>query len=147
MPDVRGAAGKPVLKLKRIYDPPEPSDGYRVLVDRLWPRGFSKERAKLDLWLKEIAPSDALRKWFGHDPGRWCEFQNRYRRELREKSALLSQFRSIKRKNRTLTLLYGARDDRHNQAVVLKQVLKSASKKAVKETPTGKPKGALKRPR
>lgn len=112
-----------MLKLKRIYDVAEPSDGYRVLVDRIWPRGVSKEKAGIDLWMKEIAPSDQLRKWFAHDAKRWTEFQRRYREELRAKAALTEQLRDLKKTHRTVTLIYSARDDRHNQAVVLCAVL------------------------
>jgi len=110
------------IKLKRIYEAPLKSDGTRVLVDRLWPRGVSKEAAHLDLWLKEVAPSTELRKWFGHDPARWREFQQRYRRELGEQGDALAQLAALARKGR-LTLLYGAKDEAHNEAVVLKQVL------------------------
>jgi len=80
-----------MFKLKRIYEASEASDGYRVLVDRIWPRGVSKEKARIDLWMKEIAPSDALRKWFGHDPERWEEFQRRYREELQKEIGLINR--------------------------------------------------------
>jgi uncharacterized protein YeaO (DUF488 family) len=110
------------IQIKRIYEPPEPSDGFRVLVDRLWPRGIAKERAGLDLWMKEIAPSTELRRWFGHDPERWTEFQARYRAELHEHGAELAQLRSHARKG-TVTLLFGARDFEHNEAVVLREIL------------------------
>jgi uncharacterized protein YeaO (DUF488 family) len=113
-----------MIKLKRIYDAPEPSDGYRILVDRLWPRGMSKQKAAVDLWLKEIAPSDALRKWFGHDPERWTEFQKRYRTELRKQSALISQIKTLGKKHATISLIYSARDELHNQAVALLSYLK-----------------------
>jgi uncharacterized protein YeaO (DUF488 family) len=112
-----------VLKLKRTYEPSESSDGYRVLVDRLWPRGVSKERAQVALWLKEIAPSDALRKWFAHDPKRWPEFQKRYRRELQARSELVAQIRKLEKEHKIVTLLFGARDEKHNQAVVLRDFL------------------------
>ena len=84
-----------MFKLKRVYDTSEASDGYRVLVDRIWPRGVSKEKARIDLWMKEIAPSDTLRKWFGHDPERWEEFQRRYREELQEEIGLTSQLQQL----------------------------------------------------
>jgi uncharacterized protein YeaO (DUF488 family) len=116
-----------VFKLKRIYDVVEPSDGYRVLVDRIWPRGVSKEKAGIDLWMKEIAPSDQLRKWFAHDAKRWIEFQKRYREELRAKAALTEQLRELEKTHRTVTLIYSARDDRHNQAIVLCAVLQRSS--------------------
>lgn len=112
-----------MLKLKRIYEPPEASDGYRVLVDRLWPRGVSKDRAEVALWLKDVAPSDALRKWFGHDPERWPDFQKRYRRELQDRSASVAQIRKLEREHKIVTLLFGARDEEHNQAVVLRDFL------------------------
>ena len=112
-----------MFKLKRAYDAPKSDDGYRVLVDRLWPRGLSKEKAHLDLWLKEIAPSDELRKWFGHDPRRWPEFQKRYRQELRKKSALIRQLKELEKEQHTITLLYSARDELHNQAVALRSLL------------------------
>jgi uncharacterized protein YeaO (DUF488 family) len=114
-----------MLKLKRIYDGGEPQDGYRVLVDRLWPRGVSKEKAKVDLWMKEIAPSDGLRKWFGHQPERWMEFQARYRKELQKKDGLIKEISQLKKKYRTVTLLYSARDELHNQAVALLAFLKN----------------------
>lgn len=110
------------IKLKRIYDKPSDDDGYRVLVDRLWPRGVSKADAKLDEWDKEIAPSTELRKWFDHKEERFKEFSKRYRDELKDKGKELDQLREIA-KNKTLTLLYAARDPEMNQAVVLKEVL------------------------
>jgi uncharacterized protein YeaO (DUF488 family) len=110
------------IRLKRIYDPPEKSDGFRVLVDRIWPRGVRKEAAALDLWMKAIAPSTSLRKWFGHDPARWDDFRKRYRAELRKHAPELDELRAHAAKRR-LTLLFGARDSEHNQAVVLKDVL------------------------
>ena len=112
-----------MLKLKRIYEAAEPSDGYRILVDRIWPRGMSKQKARVDLWMKEIAPSDALRKWFGHDPRRWLEFQDRYYEELRKETGLTRQVRRLEKKHRTVTLVFSARDDRHNQAVALRGFL------------------------
>ncbi|MBZ5641341.1 MAG: DUF488 domain-containing protein [Acidobacteriia bacterium] len=116
-----------MFKLKRIYDPPKPSDGYRILVDRIWPRGMSKQKAQVDLWLKEIAPSGALRKWFAHDPERWTEFQKRYRHELQTQSALTNEIKLLEKKHRTITLIYSARDERHNQAVALLSYLKRRS--------------------
>jgi len=108
-----------MLKMKRIYDAEEPSDGYRVLADRIWPRGMSKRKAKVDLWMKEIAPSDALRTWFGHDPKRWPEFQSRYHEELRNQVDLTKQVRQLEKKYRAITLVFSARDEKHNQAVAL----------------------------
>ncbi len=112
-----------VLKVKRIYEAPAPSDGYRILVDRVWPRGVSKQRAAIALWLKEIAPSAGLRKWFGHEPVRWPEFQKRYRQELRAKPNLALQIRQLEKEHHVVTLLFGARDEEHNQAVVLRDFL------------------------
>ena len=114
-----------MVKIKRAYDKPARDDGYRVLVDRLWPRGISKQKAGIDLWLKDVAPSRELRQWFGHDPERWSEFQKRYRQELREGdgAAALRQLRAEARKG-PVTLVYGARDEEHNNAVVLGQLLK-----------------------
>ena len=112
-----------MLKLKRIYEKPAAGDGARVLVDRLWPRGVSKAAARLDLWLKDIAPSDALRKWFGHEPAKWSEFQKRYAAELKGKAALLQELRELEKREGTVTLLFGAKDPERNQAVVLKRLL------------------------
>lgn len=113
-----------MLKVKRIYESPEKSDGFRVLVDRLWPRGISKDRAHLDLWLKEIAPSDALRKWFHHDPSKWTEFAAEYRKELAGRKDLVQQLRKIEADHGDVTLLYSAHDPEHNQAVALRQIVK-----------------------
>ncbi len=110
------------LKLKRAYAPAEPSDGKRILVDRLWPRGVSKEEAALDDWMKDIAPSTELREWFGHDPSRWAEFQRRYKAELRQHGDELAQLRALARTH-VVTLVYAARDEVHNDAVVLRDVL------------------------
>lgn len=113
-----------MFRVKRICDAAESTDGYRVLVDRLWPRGVSKEKAKLDLWLKDIAPSDALRKWFGHDPKRWREFEKRYREELKKVSCVVAQLKELCKEHGTVTLLYSAHDQEHNQAVALETYLK-----------------------
>jgi uncharacterized protein YeaO (DUF488 family) len=113
-----------VLRVKRIYESPGSSDGFRVLVDRLWPRGVSRQKARVDLWMKEIAPSDALRRWFGHEPSRWAEFQRRYRRELRQNAGLAGELKKLLRQHRTVTLLFSARDERRNQAVVLRDFLR-----------------------
>lgn len=113
-----------MFRVKRIYAAAEATDGYRVLVDRLWPRGVSKQRARIDLWLKEVAPSDALRKWFGHDPKRWEEFQNRYREELKKDSEAVRQLKELQKEHGTVTLLYSAQDEEHNQAVALEQYLR-----------------------
>jgi len=113
-----------MLRVKRVYDKPEKEDGWRVLVDRLWPRGMTKEVAKIDFWMKEVAPSDALRKSFCHAVNKWSEFQKRYRAELKQKKELLSELKKIEKEHGTLTLLFGAKDTEHNQAVVLAEVLK-----------------------
>lgn len=111
-----------MVKLKRIYEEPSKADGLRILVERLWPRGISKERAALDLWLKEVAPSADLRKWFGHDPARWQEFKKRYNAELRQNKEPVNLLKQ-KAKNNTITLLYAAHDEEHNGALVLKDYL------------------------
>lgn len=111
----------PDVRIKRIYETPG-SDGERVLVDRLWPRGVSREAAAIDRWLKELAPSDALRRWFGHEPARWAEFGRRYRRELAAQRELIEELRRLAR-SRPLTLLFSARDAAHNQAVILRKVI------------------------
>lgn len=111
-----------MIKLKRIYDPYSRQDGKRVLVDRLWPRGIKKENAHIDKWLKDIAPSDALRKWFSHDSSRWKEFKKRYNDELKDKKELLKELLADSRKD-TVTLLFGAKDIEHNNAVVIKEAL------------------------
>lgn len=115
-------AAKLDVRLKRAYLPPSPDDGVRVLVDRLWPRGLRKSDAAIDRWLKEVAPSTELRRWFGHDPGRWEEFRRRYRAELSAHTALLDELREVAGK-RPVTLVYSAHDELHNQAVVLRDVL------------------------
>jgi len=111
-----------MIRIKRVYDPVRPDDGRRVLVDRLWPRGVAKDEARIDEWLKEVAPSDELRKWFGHDPAKWEEFRTRYRQELKPRGELLERLRSEARKG-TVTLLFAAKDVEHNNAVVLKEML------------------------
>ena len=110
------------IRLRRVYDAPGSEDGFRVLVDRLWPRGLAKEKLACDLWLKEIAPSPGLRRWFGHVPERWEEFRRRYIAELDHQPELVAQLRERARTS-PLTLLYAARDEVHNQAMVLKEYL------------------------
>jgi uncharacterized protein YeaO (DUF488 family) len=114
-----------MMQIARIYGPAQKSDGWRVLVDRLWPRGIKKENAHVDLWMKDIAPSEALREWFGHKPERWTEFQRRYRAELSKKKELVAELKRAEKMHGKLTLLFGARDQEHNQAVVLLHVLKN----------------------
>jgi len=110
------------VKLKRAYEPPAATDGTRILIDRLWPRGISKKKAALDQWMKEIAPSTKLRKWFGHDPARWDEFRRRYAAEVHDNAALLDQLRSFARRG-PITLVYSAHDELHNDAVVLRDLV------------------------
>lgn len=110
------------IRIKRIYEPPASTDGQRVLVDRVWPRGVSKAEADLTLWLKDVAPSTGLRQWFGHDPARWAEFRKCYRAELDANPDAVAKLRALAAKG-PLTLLYGARDTEHNQAVVLAEYL------------------------
>lgn len=106
------------VQIKRIYDEPGETDGYRVLVDRLWPRGVSKEKAALDEWIKEVGPSDELRKWFGHQPERYSEFKTKYQKEL-DSSPAFKELKDVVSKHKNVTLLYSAHDSEHNQATVL----------------------------
>jgi uncharacterized protein YeaO (DUF488 family) len=110
------------LQIKRAYDEPSETAGKRILIDRLWPRGVSKAKAKVDLWLKAIAPSTPLRQWFGHDPGKWEEFKKRYKDELDHNSEAVAQLRALMAKEK-VTLVYGAKDQEHNDAVVLQEYL------------------------
>lgn len=119
-----------MIRVKRVYDPPNPQDGRRVLVDRLWPRGLKKDAAQLDEWLKEVAPSDGLRKWFGHDPEKWEEFQRRYHAELDRKPHAWRPLLAAAAAG-TVTLLFAARDDARNNAVALKSYLE---KRATRKT-------------
>lgn len=112
------------VRTKRVYDEALPEDGVRVLVDRVWPRGLSKEKVQADKWLKEAAPSTELRKWFGHDPEKWDEFRERYSMELDDKPELVEELRETMRSS-TVTLLYSAKDTEHNQAVALRDYLQS----------------------
>lgn len=111
------------IRIKRIYETPKKEDGFRILVDRLWPRGFTKERAAVDLWLKDIAPSTALRKWFNHIPEKWEEFKKHYRSEIRENKEALSLLKEQMKKG-NVTLLYAAKDEEHNDAIILLGELK-----------------------
>jgi uncharacterized protein YeaO (DUF488 family) len=113
---------KPDIRLKRAYDPPSSEDGRRILVDRLWPRGVRKANAAIDRWLREVAPSTELRRWFDHDPTRWEEFRRRYRSELSAHPELLNELRTMAREG-PVTLVYASRDQDHNDAVVLREVL------------------------
>src|SRR5271154_3765718 len=110
------------VRTKRVYAEPSPDDGKRILVDRLWPRGLTKEKARVDLWLKDVAPSNELRKWFAHDPAKWPEFKARYKAELKHSAPQLAILKQAVTRG-TTTLLYGAKDTEHNQAVVLQELL------------------------
>ena len=111
------------VSLKRVYEAADDTDGYRILVDRLWPRGLSKGDARIDLWPKELAPSHELRQWFNHDPGKWREFLKRYRKELRSKQDLVDDLKQTIREKEMVTLLFAASDQDHNNAVALKSML------------------------
>lgn len=113
-----------MIQIKRVYDEITESDGSRILVDRLWPRGLSKDKAKIELWLKDIAPSDDLRKWFGHDPEKWVEFKHRYYEELNDKKELIDMIIE-KSQSVAVTLLYGAKDEKYNNAVALKEFIEA----------------------
>jgi uncharacterized protein YeaO (DUF488 family) len=114
-----------MIQLKRVYSERSTKDGVRILVDRVWPRGVTKARARIDDWKKELAPSTALRKWFGHDPAKWRGFRARYRRELTESGALKALQNLVERSGREpITLVYSAADEQHNQAVALKEILR-----------------------
>lgn len=117
----KGIAAKNV-RLKRAYEPRAVGDGTRILIDRLWPRGVSKARAAIDQWMKDIAPSTELRKWFGHEPARWGEFRRRYAEEVRRNAELFSQLRALARAGR-VTLVYSAHDEAHNDAIVLRELI------------------------
>src|SRR5580704_16549473 len=110
------------IRIKRAYETPDKEDGTRILVDRLWPRGLTKEKARVDLWLKDVAPSTELRKWFAHDPAKWAEFRLRYREELKRNKEQVSLLRREAAKG-TVTLVYGAKDQEHNEAVILQRLL------------------------
>lgn len=113
-----------MIQTKRVYEKPAKTDGFRVLVDRLWPRGLTKEKAKVDLWMKEIAPSDELRKWFHHEEGSWGEFEKKYKAELAKKKEQLKELEKLGKEKGTVTLLFGSKDEKQNQAVVLAEMLK-----------------------
>ena len=120
-----------MIKIKRVYEPPSPEDGRRVLVDRLWPRGLSREKGRIDEWVKEVAPSDQLRRWFGHDPKKWSEFQKRYQKELLQHKTLLEAL-AKRARSETMTLLFAKRDLKHNNAIVLKEFLEELLQKLPK---------------
>jgi uncharacterized protein YeaO (DUF488 family) len=113
-----------MIVTKRVYEKAATDDGFRVLVDRLWPRGLTKEKARVDLWMKEIAPSDALRKWFHHEDGNWREFEKRYRAELKTKKEFIGELRRLEKEHGKVTLLFGSKDEKQNQAVVSAGLIK-----------------------
>jgi uncharacterized protein YeaO (DUF488 family) len=115
------------IKIKRVYEPAVKSDGFRILVDRLWPRGIKKEEANVDAWLKEVAPSTGLRKWFNHEPEKWAAFTKKYKKELEDSSAL-QELSALAKKHKRITLVYSAKDEEHNQAVVLQQFIQDLSR-------------------
>lgn len=117
--------GRSLFRVKRIYEPPSKEDGFRILVDRLWPRGMSKQRAQLDLWLKEIAPSDELRQWFSHESEKWHEFKKKYRTELSAKKYLVDQIVELEKSKDAVTLVYSARNTELNNAVALKMIIET----------------------
>jgi uncharacterized protein YeaO (DUF488 family) len=125
------------IQIKRAYEKPEPGDGTRILVDRLWPRGLTKGKAKINLWLKGVAPSTGLRKWFGHDPRKWRGFRSRYRAELKQRGDQLQLIRNKARKG-VITLIYGARDQEHNEAVVLKTAFDGKARGRRARFPSGR---------
>ena len=146
------------IKLKRAYDPASKDDGFRILVDRLWPRGVSKVDAHFDAWLKDVAPSAKLRTWFGHDPEKWTEFGRRYTAELKQDTAAVAELRDLVAANRNVTFVSGAKDVEHTHAIVLKDYIerssrkgapakKAAATKATKRPRSARPKAAPRRSR
>ncbi len=123
-----------MIKIKRIYDEPSIDDVYRILVDRLWPRGVSKTRAKVDLWLKGVTPTDKLRKWYSHDPKKWLEFQRMYKNELKDRLDELDKIKEIEKEKKIVTLVYAAKDTKHTHALVLLKILEKTSKIRKKKT-------------
>ncbi len=117
-----------MVLIKRVYENDAKKANFKVLVDRIWPRGIAKDEIKIDEWYKEVAPSTALRKWFNHDPEKWDAFRKKYKAELNEREDLLSEIKQLERRHKKITLLYAAKDEKHNNAVVLKEVLDSGEK-------------------
>jgi len=117
-----------MIQIKRIYQTPAAKDGYRILVDRLWPRGLSKGKAKVDLWLRDIAPSGALRKWFSHEPKKWDDFREKYRKELIKQKGSLKEIGHLEKTQKKITLLFGSKDQKRNNAVVVLASLDSLTK-------------------
>lgn len=114
-----------MIRVKRIYEKSTPDDGFRILVDRLWPRGVSKSTAKVDLWLKEVAPTDSLRKWFSHDPKKWESFTSKYEKELEKNRPLLDRIKGLEKEHKTVTLVFSAKDEQHNNALALQKILQN----------------------
>lgn len=112
-----------MIKIRRIYNPEQEGENYKIYIDRLWPRGISKEKAGWDEWLKEISPGEDLRKWFSHDPEKWIEFKSRYKKELMQKQDLLKKLKKLEKEHGTLTLLYSSREEKYNNAIALKGIL------------------------
>ena len=151
MPDaIRSPMKRRPLRLKRVYDPPSIADGTRVLVDRLWPRGLSRHEVSADLWLREAAPSPALRRWFGHDARRWHQFTRKYRNELARQPEVLELLDDLRRRA-PVTLIFGARDPDHNNAVVLRQILEKeplpCRAPATKSSPPPSARGRSRKPK
>jgi len=115
-----------MVRIKRVYEKPDSADGFRVLVDRLWPRGMKKEQAKVDLWMKDVAPSDELRKSFHHEAMKWPMFEKKYQAELKTKKECIAELRKLEKEHGALTLLFGAKDEEHNQAAIIAQTLKKS---------------------
>lgn len=114
-----------MIKIKRVYEQPTKDDGFRILVDRLWARGLTKEKAQINLWLKDIAPSNELRKWYNHDPKKWNLFKEKYRKELKGKEELLGQIKELEKEYKTVTLLYSSKEEKLNNAAALAEIIKS----------------------
>ncbi len=112
-----------MIKIKRIYELADKEDGFRILVDRLWPRGVSKEKAAIDLWFKDISPSTELRKWFSHDPKKWSSFQKKYKTEISDNKKSFEELKNLIKAKKKVTLLFGAKDETHNEAIVLADIL------------------------
>lgn len=112
-----------MIKVRRVYEPEEAGEKYKIFVDRLWPRGISKETAGWDEWMKEVSPSNDLRRWYGHDPAKWTEFRNRYRMELNDKQDHLNKIKTMEKKHGTVTLLYSSKEEKYNNAVALREFL------------------------
>lgn len=114
-----------MIKIKRVYEQPTKDDGFRILVDRLWARGLTKEKAQINLWLKDIAPSNELRKWYNHDPKKWNSFKEKYRKELEGKEELLIQIKKLEKEYNTVTLLFSSKEEKLNNAAALTEIIKS----------------------